>query len=59
MPAPCPNADERSDGEHNHEILIDVLGLDKQRYQALTDSGVLIDEPVTPRPSRQQPLSDG
>jgi len=45
-------------GEHNHEILIEVLGLDEQRYQALTDSGVLRAEPVTTRPSRQRPLID-
>jgi crotonobetainyl-CoA:carnitine CoA-transferase CaiB-like acyl-CoA transferase len=41
-------------GEHNREIAVDRAGLHPDRYAELVADGVLVAEPVTPRPSRQR-----
>jgi crotonobetainyl-CoA:carnitine CoA-transferase CaiB-like acyl-CoA transferase len=33
-------------GEHNHEILVDDLGMDEEQYETLRDSGVIGDRPL-------------
>ena len=33
-------------GQHNHEILVDDLGLDEDAYQALVDASVIGDRPL-------------
>ena len=33
-------------GEHNHEILVDDLGIDEERYGSLRDAGVIGDRPL-------------
>jgi crotonobetainyl-CoA:carnitine CoA-transferase CaiB-like acyl-CoA transferase len=37
-------------GEHNREVLQDILGYDDARYAALEESGVLGTRPTAPRP---------
>jgi len=41
-------------GEHNREVAVDRAGLHPDRYAELVADGVLIAEPVAPRPSRQR-----
>lgn len=43
-------------GEHNREVLVDILGSDPDRYDALVADGVLRAEPIAPRSSRQRPI---
>lgn len=42
-PAPCL-------GQHNREVLRDILGYDEARYAALEESGVIGTKPTVPRP---------
>ena len=37
-------------GQHNREILRDVLGYDESRREALESAGILAGKPVKPRP---------
>ncbi|MDH4145469.1 MAG: CoA transferase [Acidimicrobiia bacterium] len=43
-------------GEHNHEVLVGLLGIGEERYDELVAGGVVSAEAVLPRPSRQRPL---
>lgn len=40
-------------GEHNRQLALGLAGLDESAYDDLVADGVLRQEPVTPRPSRQ------
>jgi len=45
-------------GEHNREVLRDVLGYDDARVQALESAGVVADKPVKARPVVEMPMDE-
>jgi len=45
-------------GEHNGEILREVLGYDDARVQALKSAGVVADNPLKARPVVEMPMDE-
>jgi hypothetical protein len=45
-------------GQHNAEVLRNVLGYDDARIQALKDAGVVADKPVKARPVVEMPMEE-
>jgi len=42
-------------GQHNHEILVDDLGIDEATYTALENARVIGDRPRASEPERRRP----
>jgi crotonobetainyl-CoA:carnitine CoA-transferase CaiB-like acyl-CoA transferase len=45
-------------GQHNRHVLVDILGYDEARYQALESAGIIAGRPVKPREAPDMKLED-